>query len=161
MKNILARGGIEFLAVFVGIIFSLYVDENRDLNIVRGNNKKNLRSLEHEIDQRINYIDNKISQTPAGIILGNNSIKQHFVEINMGFIDGYEWIELTPKDLEAQYKSIKMGFDNDKLGMMIIIDNLEQISRIDFSDLKKNISLPLNIFNFEVPDNIDIFDETK
>ena len=54
-----------------------------------------------------------------------------------------------------------MGFDNDKLGMMIIIDNLEQISRIDFSDLKKNISLPLNIFNFEVPDNIDIFDETK
>ena len=33
----------------------------------------------------------------------------------MGFIDGYEWIELTPKDLEAQYKSIKMGFDNDKL----------------------------------------------
>ena len=79
----------------------------------------------------------------------------------MGFIDGYEWIELTPKDLEAQYKSIKMGFDNDKLGMMIIIDNLEQISRIDFSDLKKNISLPLNIFNFEVPDNIDIFDETK
>ena len=43
MKNILARGGIEFLAVFVGIIFSLYVDENRDLNIVRGNNKKNLR----------------------------------------------------------------------------------------------------------------------
>ena len=109
----------------------------------------------------IKKIDNKISQTPAGIILGNNSIKQHFVEINMGFIDGYEWIELTPKDLEAQYKSIKMGFDNDKLGMMIIIDNLEQISRIDFSDLKKNISLPLNIFNFEVPDNIDIFDETK
>ena len=79
----------------------------------------------------------------------------------MGFIDGYEWIELTPKDLEAQYKSIKMGFDNDKLGMMIIIDNLEQISRIDFSDLKKNISLPSNIFNFEIPDNIDIFDETK
>ena len=74
----------------------------------------------------------------------------------MGFIDGYEWIELTPKDLEAQYKSIKMGFDNDKLGMMIIIDNLEQISRIDFSDLKKNIPLPSNIFNFDIPDTVKI-----
>ena len=71
MKNILARGGIEFLAVFVGIIFSLYVDENRDLNIVRSNNKKNLRSLANEIDQRISYIDNRISQYQRDIKVGN------------------------------------------------------------------------------------------
>ena len=63
MKNILARGGIEFLAVFIGIILSLYVDDNRDLNIVRNSNKKNLQSLENEIDQRISYIDNRISQS--------------------------------------------------------------------------------------------------
>mgnify|MGYP006992685796 CR=1 FL=1 len=75
MKNILARGGIEFLAVFIGIILSLYVDENRDLNIVRNNNKKNLRSLENEIDQRINYIDNRISQYQRDIKVGDYVIK--------------------------------------------------------------------------------------
>ena len=30
MKNILARGGIEFLAVFLGIALSLWVDDYRD-----------------------------------------------------------------------------------------------------------------------------------
>jgi hypothetical protein len=36
MKNILARGGIEFLAVFLGIALSLWVDdyqEEKDIKI--------------------------------------------------------------------------------------------------------------------------------
>ena len=59
------------------------------------------------------------------------------------------------------YKHIKIGFEQDKLRMMIIIDNLEQTTRIDFSNFKKNITLSANIFDFEVPNNVDIFDETK
>ena len=109
----------------------------------------------------VKNIDNRIQQTPAGIILGNQSIKDHFVQISMGIIDGYDWIELTPKDLDAEYKNIKIGFNKDNIGMMIIVDNLEQITRIDFSDTKKNIELSSEIFNFKVPENIDIFDETK
>ena len=38
MKNILARGGIEFLAVFIGIILSLWVDDKRNLKSIRDNN---------------------------------------------------------------------------------------------------------------------------
>ncbi len=109
----------------------------------------------------VKNIDNRIDETPAGIILGNKSIQEHFVHLNMGVIDGYDWVELTPKNLEAQYKNIKMGFDGDKLGMMIITDNLEQTTRIDFSDFKKNITLSSSIFNFEVPNNVDIYDERK
>lgn len=109
----------------------------------------------------VKNIDNKIQETPAGIILGNKSIQEHFVQVNMGVIDGYNWMELTPKNLEAQYKNIKMGFDGDKLGMMIITDNLEQTTRIDFANFKKNISLSPHIFNFEIPNNVDIFDQRK
>ena len=128
--------------------------------IISNGNK--LWIFDEDLEQvTIKNIDNKIEQTPAGIILGNQSIKEHFVQVNLGIIDSYDWIELTPKDLDAQYKSIKIGFNNDNLGMMIIVDNLEQITRIDFADAKKNIKLSSEIFNFIVPDNIDIFDETK
>jgi len=128
--------------------------------IISNGNK--LWIFDEDLEQvTIKNIDNKIEQTPAGIILGNQSIKEHFVQVNMGIIDSYDWIELTPKDLDAQYKSIKIGFNNDNLGMMIIVDNLEQITRIDFADAKKNIKLSSEIFNFIVPENIDIFDETK
>ena len=41
MKNILARGGIEFLAVFLGIALSLWVDDYRN----KINTKIEIKSL--------------------------------------------------------------------------------------------------------------------
>ncbi|SVB62263.1 uncharacterized protein METZ01_LOCUS215117 [marine metagenome] len=35
MKNILARGGIEFLAVLLGITASLWIDKNQKINRIR------------------------------------------------------------------------------------------------------------------------------
>ena len=70
MKNILARGGIEFLAVFIGIILSLHLDDVRDDRIVQNKNINNLRSLGNELDQRIGYVDKKISQYQRDISIG-------------------------------------------------------------------------------------------
>jgi outer membrane lipoprotein carrier protein len=109
----------------------------------------------------IREMGNAINQTPAGIILGNNSIKEHFIQADIGVIEGFDWIELTPKDLEAQYKNIRIGFDNTKLGMMIIVDNLGQTTRIDFSDVKKNTELSSTVFEFETPENVDVIDERE
>ena len=71
MKNILARGGIEFLAVFIGIVLSLWVDDRRDLNTVRENNYKTLKSLKNEVNLRVNYIDKKIIQYQRDISMGD------------------------------------------------------------------------------------------
>jgi len=140
--------------------FYWYYQKPYSQKIISNGNR--LWIFDEDLEQvTIKSIDDKIEQTPAGIILGNESVKEHFVQTSMGEIEGYNWIELTPKDLDAQYKIIKMGFLEDILGMMIIIDNLEQTTRIDFSDLKKNITLSSDFFNFNVPDNVDIFDETK
>ena len=35
MKNILARGGVEFVAVFLGITFSLWIDDYRESKELR------------------------------------------------------------------------------------------------------------------------------
>ena len=45
MKNILARGGVEFLAVFLGIGLSLWVDEYKD--------NKNAEELNYQILNRL------------------------------------------------------------------------------------------------------------
>lgn len=116
--------------------------------------------FDEDLDQlTIREMGNTIEQTPAGIILGNNDIAEHFVQVNMGVIEEYDWIELTPKYPEAQYKNIRLGFEESRLGMMIILDNLGQTSRIDFSDVKKNPELSSMLFEFEIPDNVDVIDE--
>ena len=109
----------------------------------------------------IRNIGNALDETPAGIILGNNDINEHFVQVSMDVIEGYDWIDLTPRNLETQYRNIRIGFNDSQLGMMIIVDNLGQTTRIDFIDVKKNAELSSSSFEFEIPADVDVIDERE
>ena len=63
MKNILAKGGVEFLAVFLGIGLSLWVDDYRDSVNIKKEIKSSLYALEIEITDNVktlNYILKRI-----------------------------------------------------------------------------------------------------
>jgi outer membrane lipoprotein carrier protein len=77
----------------------------------------------------------------------------------MGKIEGYDWIELTPKDVENQYNSVRLGFDDNNLGMMIMFDNLGQVTRIDFHNPVRNKRFGGPLFTFETPEGVDVVDE--
>ena len=89
----------------------------------------------------------------------SETIDEHFVIIEMGDIYGYDWIELTPKNVENQYSMIRMGFDKDRLGMMVMFDNLGQTTRIDFHNPMRNKGLESSLFRFEPPEGVDIIDD--
>ena len=55
MKNILARGGIEFLAVFLGIALSLYVEEMQT-------EKENERKKDQYLSDLTNTLEMDIQQ---------------------------------------------------------------------------------------------------
>ena len=59
MKNILARGGIEFLAVLLGITASLWIDKNQNENENENERIKILTSLQMEINEINNYCDER------------------------------------------------------------------------------------------------------
>ena len=107
----------------------------------------------------IRQLDESLQQTPAGIILGSVDINQYFVQNQLGTIEGFNWVELTPRDPETQYNFIKLGFNEDNLGMMIIDDNLGQTTRIDFRQLARNTELDAAVFSLELPENVDVIDE--
>jgi len=107
----------------------------------------------------IKDISGSIDNTPAAILSGEKNINEHFVIIDMGDIEGFNWIELTPKDIENQYSNIRLGFDKDKLGMMVLFDNLGQTTRIDFLNSKRNVKMKPSLFTFEPPENVDVIDD--
>ena len=92
MKNILARGGIEFLAVFIGIILSLWVDDKRDIKIIRNNNFNTKNSLKVEIKLRVDYIETKIKQYERDIKVGE------YVIDNWGSVNIDSIINITKGD---------------------------------------------------------------
>ena len=58
MKNILARGGVEFVAVFLGIALSLWVDDYREnVNIKKDvRNSLNVIALEQAEKKKLYYL---------------------------------------------------------------------------------------------------------
>jgi len=109
----------------------------------------------------IRDVSESINQTPAAVIIGNEDMEKHFVTREMGEIEGYDWVELTPRDTEAQYSSIRLGFDQDNLDMMILHDNLGQVTRIDFSDARRNQPLDAGLFTFDPPPGVDVVDDRE
>ena len=75
MKKILTRGGVELIAVVLGITLSLWVDDKRELSIIRGNNIKTLSSIKNEVRLRIDYIERKINQYQRDVAVGEYVIK--------------------------------------------------------------------------------------
>ena len=75
MKKILTRGGVELIAVVLGITLSLWVDDKRELSIIKKNNVKTLESLKNEVRLRIDYIERKIEQYRRDVEVGDYVIK--------------------------------------------------------------------------------------
>ena len=109
----------------------------------------------------IKDVSQAIDNTPAAIISGKQNIHENFVVVNMGMIEGFDWIELTPRDIDNQYRSVRIGFDKNNLGMMILNDNLGQITRIDFLNPVRNQRLGGPLFTFEMPQGVDVIDERQ
>ena len=68
MKNILARGGIEFLAVLLGISLSLWIDESND----NAKMDKQIADIHGIIDLEVDKI---ISYTESALLKYNQQVK--------------------------------------------------------------------------------------
>ncbi len=75
-----------------------------------------------------------------------------------GIDEGLQWIKLTPKKDESGFNYILIGLDNGSIGGMELSDNFGQLTRIYFSNVKKNISIEKQIFEFSVPAGVDVFE---
>lgn len=109
----------------------------------------------------IRDISEAIANTPAAIISGRKNIQENYVLVDMGMIEGFDWIELTPKDIDNEYSSVRLGFDKNNLGMMILFDNLGQVTRIDFLNPLRNKRFGGPLFTFEMPEGVDVIDDRQ
>jgi len=107
----------------------------------------------------IRDVSSSIANTPAAVFGSYEDIDEQFIIIDMGTIEKFDWVELTPRDIESQYNSIRLGFDSEQLGMMVMFDNLGQVTRIDFTDEIINKKMDDSMFDFEPPQGIDIIDD--
>lgn len=111
----------------------------------------------HQVTQRNQA--QALGNTPAAILASANdmaSLRKDFSLQAAPDADGLQWVEATPKAGDGQVKSVRVGFANDALAAMDIVDGFGQRSVIRFTGLQLLPSLPAGEFEFTVPAGADV-----
>ncbi len=99
-----------------------------------------------------------LGQTPALLLSGTQPIAESFTIHELINEAGLAWVELTPKDAEAGFSGMRLGFKGNILQEMLLQDNLGQTTRINFSGLAINFPVDPKVFQFTVPEGADVFE---
>ncbi|MBV8049477.1 MAG: outer membrane lipoprotein chaperone LolA [Paludibacterium sp.] len=100
-----------------------------------------------------------LGSSPAALLAGSNAIERDYALRESGADKGLSWLTATPKKDENTFKSIRMGFSNNALQVMELSDTFGNLTRISFSNMKKNPALPATLFHFAPPKGADVISD--
>ncbi|MCU7870553.1 MAG: outer membrane lipoprotein chaperone LolA [Candidatus Thiodiazotropha sp. (ex Lucinoma borealis)] len=94
--------------------------------------------------------------TPAQLLSDLAPITDHFQVNDLGEQDSLSWVELLPKEKEAQFASVRLALNDNRLQRMVMVDNFGQTTRFFFDNVQRNTTLNDALFKFVPPSMIDL-----
>ncbi|MCU7871325.1 MAG: outer membrane lipoprotein chaperone LolA [Candidatus Thiodiazotropha sp. (ex Lucinoma borealis)] len=94
--------------------------------------------------------------TPAQLLSDLAPITEHFQVNDLGEQDSLSWVELLPKEKEAQFASVRLALNDNRLQRMVMVDNFGQTTRFFFDNVQRNPTLNDALFKFVPPSMIDL-----
>jgi outer membrane lipoprotein carrier protein len=110
-----------------------------------------------ELEQAtVRRVRETLSQTPAMLLSGEARVRDGFVVRDGGRAGGLDWIVLTPKANDTDFREIRLGFGGEILKRMEFADKLNQRTAIELKRLERNVVLPDSLFTFVAPAGVDV-----
>ena len=104
-----------------------------------------------------------LAGTPALLLSAREQPQDLFDVKVIAARDGEAWFELTPKSqdglADTQFSQLRLGFANDVLVAMELVDAFEQTTLIRFNDLRRNGHVETGLFNFTPKAGVDVIGE--
>ncbi|MCB1616619.1 MAG: outer membrane lipoprotein chaperone LolA [Pseudomonadales bacterium] len=72
---------------------------------------------------------------------------------------GLSVFRLEPEQTDNLFLFLEVFFADDKPVKLLISDSLQQITTLSFSEVDINPQIDRRVFQFQIPDNVDIIDE--
>lgn len=117
----------------------------------------NLWLYDQELEQvTVKTIDESLTTTPALLLAGKASAAESFTITAAGSQAGLDWVRLVPKRADTDFLEFRLGFARGELRMMELKDKLQQSTRIEFSEVKRNTRLASSLFEFSPPAGVDV-----
>ena len=107
----------------------------------------------------VRKLSRALGSTPAALLAGASDVEAAFELRDAGMRDGLEWLEARPKEREAGFELVRMGFDAQSLQAMELVDHFGHTTRLRFTNLQRNPTIDPAQFRFEPPKGADVLGE--
>jgi len=101
-------------------------------------------------------LEESAASSPAMLLSGDQAVRDGFDVVRSYVFDGLEWIELAPKLDGTDFTSVSIGFKGGAPQRLSLVDGLNQVTRIDLTNVVVNPQLPDTAFEFEPPAGVDV-----
>jgi len=102
-------------------------------------------------------MQNALEQVPTLLLVqSGEELDEHFTLTDFGLTDGLTWVSLKPKDENAGYQGLMVGFAREELSAIILTDGLGNETRLSLSNVINNINLNASLFEFSPSDDVDV-----
>jgi outer membrane lipoprotein carrier protein len=105
----------------------------------------------------VRKLESALGSTPAALLAGAAGIDKAFVLSDAGEKDGLEWMEARPREREAGFERVRMGFGKEGgLQAMELVDHFGQTTQLRFSKFERNPQVSPSEFRFDPPKGADV-----
>jgi outer membrane lipoprotein carrier protein len=100
-----------------------------------------------------------LGSSPAALLAGGKAIEESFTLTNTDNKDGLDWVNAQPKNKESGFEKILLGFKDNQIQEMTLLDSFGHHTKIVFTNVEVNPSLNEKSFLFKVPKGVDVVGE--
>jgi outer membrane lipoprotein carrier protein len=104
-------------------------------------------------------LDKALGSSPAALLAGSADMDKAFTLRDTGTQDQTNWVEAKPKEPEAGFERVLLGFRDGVLQEMELHDNFGQTTVIEFQKVERNARLDAQAFRFVPPQGADVVGE--
>jgi outer membrane lipoprotein carrier protein len=97
-----------------------------------------------------------LGATPAALLAGASDIAEAFDLKEIGTKDGLEWLEARPREKEAGFDSVRLGFNVGGVEAMELLDHFGQTTVLHFTNVVRNPQIDPGTFRFTPPKGADV-----
>src|SRR5688500_4487408 len=118
---------------------------------------KNLWFYDRDLEQvSVKPAESALTATPAGLLSGDGNIRDLFTVAPAGKKDGFDWVLVTPKQADADFREARLAFGRSELKRMVLKDKLGQTVRLDFAASERNPPVAEAEMKFTPPVGADV-----
>jgi len=107
----------------------------------------------------VRKLSRALGSTPAALLAGASDVEAAFELSDAGQRDGLEWLEAKPRERDAGFERIRMGFDATGVQAMELVDHFGHTTVLRFHNLQRNPKVDPAEFRFEPPPGADVLGE--